>query len=133
MMEFAMSRRNILRKLASSCLAAVFLLGGFGDAVGAHECPHHDPLPGHVTAGEPAAPSHGHDDTAPAPDGHAGSCTCLGSCLSQAAVALAEYGADRLEVAAGPVLFLGAAKGPALRQSLPAFVLPYANAPPLAL
>jgi hypothetical protein len=128
-----MTRRKILRKLASSYLAAVFLLGGLGDAVGAHECPHHDRLPGHVTPGEPAAPAHGHDHPVPAPVGHAGPCTCLGSCLSQAAVALPERAADRLEVSVGPVPFLGAANSPAPRQSLPAFLLPYANAPPLAL
>jgi hypothetical protein len=111
------------RRAVAAALALAFLLGGVGDALGSHRCPHHDGV---------SAVAHGaigHDDHGTAGDEH-GPCTCIGRCHAGAAPSIAAPG----ESLAAPVpgaASLSPSEPPSLpRAAIVPFSLPWGNAPP---
>lgn len=115
--------RHARRGLAVT-LALAFLMGGVGDALGSHHCPHHD---GVGAAGE--HPATGHDGHGAAADDH-GPCTCVGRCHAGAAPSIAAPAAVQASpVAEGRPLSLPEPPPPARIAILP-FSLPWGNAPP---
>ena len=123
-------------RLTALAAAALFLLAGAGDVLGAHPCAHHDGL-GHAEAAADAEARHGHaahhahDPGAPAAPGHdADPCSCPGTCSAAAGVALPQTSA----VAFDPGVAAHVAAAPRDEAALPArllpHLLPYALAPP---
>lgn len=134
--------RIVIRSPAHRLIALwawlVLLLNGSVDAFGVHACPHHDAIshaaPSARAADDGGADGHhaAHPPDAPAPDGHGGSCTCVGSCVLGTAAPIPQ-----------PVV-LPAVAALATQQSSPVddspvlagrrpYVLPYATAPPARL
>jgi hypothetical protein len=117
---------RISKRAFAGILVLAFLLGGVGDALGAHHCPHHDGTPAGARTAEPAA--HAHDPGAH-PDSH-GPCTCVGRCHAGAAPSLPVLVMDRdLPVPAPPPLSFPAPQ-PLVRLAIVPFSLPWGNAPP---
>jgi hypothetical protein len=112
--------------MGAALLALLLMLGGIGDALGAHECPHHDGTPADTHAGSPAAHQHG-----PSPDSEAhGPCTCIGRCNAGETPTLLWPDPGRyLSAASVPPLALSAPQ-PWLRSAIVPFSLPWSNAPP---
>lgn len=114
--------RHARRGLAVT-LALAFLMGGVGDALGSHRCPHHDGVD--AAAGHQAT---GHDDHEAAAGDH-GACTCVGRCHAGAAPSIAAPAA----VQAAPVAEvrpLSLPEPPPARTAILPFSLPWGNAPP---
>lgn len=146
-------------RLVAAVLAALFLATGAADAYGLHRCPHHDGVPGVVSAGAHGAkdahagPAHGQEnpgaasshDTGPAAaagvhaqpaDSHGdheehGPCSCIGTC-GVAGAALPVRGSEALRFEASEWSAGGAVsyrRAPTIDRD---YLLPYANAPPPA-
>ena len=114
--------RHARRGLAVT-LALAFLMGGVGDALGSHGCPHHDGVD--AAAGHQAT---GHADHGTAAGDH-GPCTCVGRCHAGAAPSIAAPAA----VQAAPVAEvrpLTLPEPPPARTAILPFSLPWGNAPP---
>jgi hypothetical protein len=127
--------RPLRTRLAALAAAALFLLSGAGDLLGAHPCAHHEGI-GHEAPAADAEHAHGHEhDTheAPAEPDHEGEpCSCPGTCASAAGMALP--GAPTVAFTAPAVAHAVPAPADAARlpgRLLP-HVLPYALAPPRA-
>ena len=114
--------RHACRGLALT-LALAFLMGGVGDALGSHHCPHHD---GFGAAGEHQATGHGSHEAAG--DDH-GPCTCVGRCHAGAAPSIAGPAAVQTAPVAEVRPFSLPEPPPARTVILP-FTLPWGNAPP---
>lgn len=144
-----MNRTRPQRAL-SALVALVFLLIRAGDLFALHPCPHHDLAgmgahhdaammagaaahhepPAHDCS-RPSASSASRDHGNPSPDGDHSGCTCMGACPAVSVPALPIP--SRLIVAAEVVTTIqdGIADPDSLLPPLPAFFLPYAQAPPL--
>jgi hypothetical protein len=117
---------RISKRAFAATLAVAFLLGGVGDALGAHHCPHHDGTPAGERTADPAA--HAHDPGAES-DSH-GPCTCVGQCQASASPSLPALVLDRdVPVPAAPPLSVHAPQPP-VRLAIAPFSLPWGNAPP---
>lgn len=145
-----MSGGDLLRRAAAVSLVALFPLAAGGELLPGHLCPHHDaafvggghatgeaahgpgsgtPMPVHARPGDAAGPTGGPDPGSPDEPTHP--CTCIGSCHAGGAVAL---------LAEGPVLHATSSTRPVVAPRTSAdpvlapvpYLLPYANAPPIA-
>jgi hypothetical protein len=114
----------LARHAVSMALALAFLMGGVGDALGSHDCPHHD---GAGAAGEHRAT--GHDDHGAASDDH-GPCTCVGRCHAGAAPSFSAPGAPQAAPVAEIAALSPAEPPPPARPAIVPFSLPWGNAPP---
>jgi len=116
-----MRTRNSRRAVAVA-LSAAFLLALAGDALGAHECPHHDGA---------TATSHGTHGTSHGSD-HAshGPCTCVGRCHAGTAPPLPVPTLSGTAPVEAPPSDSAPIPDRPDRPALPPFSLPWANAPP---
>ena len=127
-------QRTSAHRLTALLALAFFLFTWTGEALGAHGCPHHDAVPGAVTADAQHDGHHGaragHD--APAPENPAShACTCQGSCPSVAGGAVPTATDAVLRVAPASVAQSGAPRVDAIVPRLAPFFLPYGQGPPL--
>jgi hypothetical protein len=126
--------RPLRARLTALLAAVLFLLSGAGDAFGAHPCPHHTAIAAPQAAAHDGHAAHGaHDPAAPAGhDGH-DACTCGGICPVSAGPA--PLAAPALVPVPLAVLRAATAAHPnesALPARLLAYLLPFAQAPPLS-
>lgn len=124
------------RAVVSALLGLAFAAGLAGEAYGAHDCPHHD------ADGRRAAAAHGQGggDTSGLADRSAaeppleapprGPCTCVGSCHATA-TALHAASPPVLPAAVEADLPSGVPVAEGRVPRLEAYLLPFANGPPL--
>jgi len=117
-------------------MAVSFLLGGVAEQIDEHVCAHHDASPSSQVHGGGGA-SHAHHgvgtgaDEADSGDEGQGPCTCLGACAAGSAPGLPTAATGTLEIAHVRAESGARRPGDVLLARSPAFLLPYANAPPL--
>lgn len=127
--------RGILRRLTAAALVLAFT-ATTTSALGNHACPHHDGLPvaaadGHAGPGhdghrDPGLDRHHESDT-PA---HDGPCTCVGTCATQAPVALPAAPVAHPIGEASPTITAGIESSTSVVLAAPAYLLPFATPPP---
>ncbi len=126
---------RLLRAAVSALLGAIFLAGLAGETYGVHDCPHHHrdargPATSHASeAGGETAGGAGHLPLEAPPDGP---CTCVGNCHA-AGVALNAAAAPTLPAALEADLAAGSLGDDGRVPRPAAYLLPFANAPPVIL
>jgi hypothetical protein len=116
-------------RIVNLLVAGVFPSTVAGDALGSHDCPHHDGLARH---GEPAAdfPAHdGHGDTGSDESHDDGPCSCVGECNITPGLAVVGVSSSRPNAATAIGTIIGPAAPPPARGPTP-YLIPFANAPP---
>lgn len=130
-------------RIAALTFALTFLVTAGVDALGLHECPHHDPWAAELAHDADAA-THAHEGAdaghatgvAAGGDAHDGShgdhagCTCVGSCQLGGAAAGVVPSASIDRLPATPVRRAEVPHEALLLAPHPPFFLPFANAPP---
>lgn len=128
--------RGILRQITAAALALAFTATAI-PALGGHACPHHDGLPAANTAEFQAGAGHdGHGDAGidrhhesdtPA---HDGPCTCVGTCATQAPVALPAAPVVHAIGGLSPTITAGIESSTTVVLAAPPYLLPFATPPP---
>lgn len=104
------------------------------EAYGHAGCPHHDIGGAAAHVGHAAAAHHDAGDAGDADHGHGGACTCIGDCSAAAGVVLLAAGPGcTLVVGSEAAATVAAAYRAAPRRALIPHVIPYGQAPPLAI
>lgn len=143
---FSMSRPPLLRRLRDDAarragfvlLALSFTVVAGSDLLGQHHCAHHDPGAVSVGTVDVPASAHGHHEAHGEANtsghqedgGHAGPCTCIGTCHASAASPLPPGTGSSVATVAAAALShdLTTTASPAVR--LLPYVLPFPNGPP---
>lgn len=114
------------KRAVAVALSAAFLLALSGDALGAHECPHHDgaTAASHGTHGTDHGASHESDHASHGP------CTCVGRCHAGTAPPHPVPSVAETTPPEAPPLDFAPVSDRPDRPAVPPFTLPWANAPP---